>query len=69
MLAAALLGTVFSRRFVPTAGGTILSVLFIGFLANGFQLSGVSSCWVYGIQGALILLVVAVTSFARPLEG
>jgi len=29
---------VFSRRFVPTAGGTLLSTLFVGFLANGFQL-------------------------------
>lgn len=66
VLAAALLGTVFSRRFVPTAGGTILSVLFIGFLANGFQLLNVSSYWVSGVQGALILLVVAVTTFAKP---
>ena len=65
ILAAALLGTVFSRRFVPTIGGTLLSVLFIGFLANGFQLLGVSSYWVSGVQGALILLVVAVTSFAK----
>lgn len=68
VLAAALLGTVFSRRFVPTAGGTILSVLFIGFLANGFQLLNVSSYWVSGVQGALILLVVAVTTFAKPSE-
>lgn len=66
VLAAALLGTVFSRRFVPTAGGTILSVLFIGFLANGFQLLNVSSYWVSGVQGALILIVVAVTTFAKP---
>ena len=68
ILAAALLGTVFSRRFVPTVGGTILAVLFIGFLANGFQLPGISSCWVNGVQGALILLVVSVTSFARRAE-
>ncbi len=68
VLAAALLGTVFSRRFVPTAGGTILSTLFIGFLANGFQLLNVSSYWVTGVQGTLILLVVAATSFAKPSE-
>jgi ribose transport system permease protein len=65
ILAAALLGTVFSRRFVPTIGGTLLSVLFIGFLSNGFQLLNVSSYWVNGVQGAMILLVVAATSFAR----
>ncbi|RHZ96026.1 ABC transporter permease [Cereibacter sphaeroides] len=68
ILAAALLGTVFSRRFVPTVGGTVLSVIFIGFLANGFQLLHLSSYWVSGVQGALILLVVAVTSYARPQE-
>jgi ribose transport system permease protein len=68
VLAAALLGTVFSRRFVPTIGGTVLSVIFIGFLANGFQLLNLSSYWVAGVQGALILLVVAVTSYARPQE-
>ncbi len=68
ILAAALLGTVFSRRFVPTVGGTLLSVLFIGFLSNGFQLLNVSSYWVNGVQGALILLVVAATSFARGQE-
>lgn len=65
ILAAALLGTVFSRRFIPTIGGTLLAALFIGFLANGFQLLGISSYWVSGAQGALILLVVAATSFAK----
>lgn len=69
VLAAALLGTVFSRRFVPTIGGTLIAALFIGFLANGFQLLGISSFWVSGVQGALILLVVALTSFAKPAEG
>ena len=65
VIAASLLGSVFSRRFVPTIGGTLLSVLFIGFLANGFQLLNVSSYWVSGVEGAMILLVVAATSFAR----
>ncbi|QUX97662.1 ABC transporter permease [Marinomonas sp. CT5] len=65
VLAAALLGAVFSRRFVPTIGGTLLAVLFIGALSNGFQLLGISSYWVSGVQGALILVVVAVTSFAK----
>ncbi len=69
ILAAALLGAVFSRRFVPTILGTLIAALFIGVLANGFQLMGISSYWVNGVQGALILLVVAVTSFAKPAEG
>ncbi|BDU36375.1 putative Ribose/xylose/arabinose/galactoside ABC-type transport system, permease component [Vibrio nigripulchritudo SFn27] len=65
VLAAALLGAVFSRRFVPTIGGTLIAVLFIGSLSNGFQLLGISSYWVSGVQGALILIVVAFTSFAK----
>lgn len=65
ILAAALLGTVFSRRGVPTVGGTLIAVLFIGILTNGFQLLGLSSNWVSGVQGALILTVVTATTLAR----
>ena len=65
VLVAALMGVVFSRRMVPTIGGTLLSALFIGFLANGFQLVNVSSYWVNGVQGLLILAVVAMTSLSK----
>jgi ribose transport system permease protein len=58
----ALLGVVFSRRLLPTIGGTLLSALFVGCLINGFQLLTISSYWVNGVQGVLILLVVAATS-------
>jgi ribose transport system permease protein len=61
----ALLGVIFSRRSVPTVLGTLVSSLFIGFLVNGFQLTNVSSYWVNGVQGILILLLVAGTSFAH----
>ena len=50
---------------VATIGGTLLSALFIGLLKNGFQLLNVSSYWVNGVQGALILLVVSMTSLTR----
>ncbi len=62
----ALLGVVFSRRLVATVPGTLLSALFIGCLINGFQLLNISSYWVNGVQGALILFVVAATAAARP---
>jgi ribose transport system permease protein len=65
VLVATLMGVVFSRRLVATIGGTLLSVLFIGFLKNGFQLLNVSSYWVNGVQGVLILLVVSMTSLTR----
>jgi len=65
VVVAALLGVVFSRRQTPTIGGTLLAVLFIGLLANGFQLLNISSYWVNGVEGALILFVVAWTTLAR----
>ncbi len=61
----ALLGTVFSRRLVPTIGGTFLSALFVGVLLNGFQLLGLSSTLVSGVQGLLILTVVSATTLIR----
>jgi ribose transport system permease protein len=69
IVVAALLGVVFSRRLVPTIGGTLLSTLFIGVLINGFQLLNISSYWVNGVEGVLILLVVAATSVLRRGDG
>lgn len=68
VIAIALLGVVFSRRFVPTIGGTLLSGLFIGALINGFQLLNISNFWVNGVQGALILAIVAASTFLRSRE-
>lgn len=65
VVASALLGVVFSRRMVPTMPGTLLAVLFIGVVGNGFQLDNVSSYWVNGVEGALILFVVATTALLR----
>ncbi len=64
----ALLGSVFSRRLVPTVPGTLLSALFVGFLINGFQLLNISSTLVSGVQGVLILLVVSATTLLRRRE-
>ncbi|AGK50210.1 branched-chain amino acid transport system / permease component family protein [Burkholderia thailandensis MSMB121] len=65
VVAAVLLGVVFSRRLVPTIPGTLVAVLFVGMLANGFQLNNVSSYWVSGVEGALILFVVAAVALLR----
>ena len=65
VVVATLIGVVFSRRLVPTIGGTLLAVLFIGLLANGFQLVNISSYWVNGVEGALILFVVPWTTIGR----
>ncbi|HBF28210.1 ABC transporter permease [Rhizobium sp.] len=60
-----LLGSVFSRRLVPTIPGTLISAVFVGVLINGFQLLNLSSTLVAGVQGLLILLVVSVTTLLR----
>ncbi|MGY5809153.1 ABC transporter permease [Rhizobium sp. LEGMi198b] len=64
----ALLGSVFSRRLVPTVTGTLLSALLVGFLVNGFQLLNISSTLVSGVQGVLILIVVSATTLLRKQE-
>ncbi|MEZ2126616.1 MULTISPECIES: ABC transporter permease [unclassified Sinorhizobium] len=64
----ALLGSVFSRRLVPTVTGTLLSALLVGFLVNGFQLLNISSTLVSGVQGLLILIVVSATTLLRKRE-
>ncbi|MDQ0455647.1 ABC transporter permease [Rhizobium paknamense] len=64
----ALLGSVFSRRLVPTVPGTLLSALFVGLLINGFQLLNISSTLVSGVQGLLILFVVSATTLLRRKE-
>jgi len=65
VVAIAFLGVVFSPRVLPSITGTIFATLLVGFLMNGFQLLNISSFWVNGIQGALILLVVAASSMLR----
>lgn len=64
----ALLGSVFSRRLVPTITGTLVSALFVGFLVNGFQLLNLPSTLVSGVQGLLILIVVSATTLLRKRE-
>lgn len=61
-VATAFLGVVFSRRLVPSVVGTFAASVFLGALANGFQLLHASTYWVNGIEGALILAVVGATS-------
>lgn len=69
VVAIAFLGVVFSRRLVANIPGTLLAALLLGFLINGFQLLNISSFWVNGVQGVLILMVVAVSSALRKEEG
>jgi len=69
VVAITFLGVVFSRRLVANIPGTLLAALLLGFLINGFQLLNIASFWVNGVQGVLILLVVALSSALRQEEG
>lgn len=69
VVAIAFLGVVFSRRLVANIPGTLLATLLLGFLINGFQLLNIASFWVNGVQGVLILGVVAMSSALRKEEG
>ncbi len=69
VVAIAFLGVVFSSRLVANIPGTLLATLLLGFLINGFQLLNIASFWVNGVQGVLILLVVAMSSALRKEEG
>ena len=60
-----LLGVVVSRRLTPSVAGTVVGVLFIGTLINAFQLLNLSSYWVNGVEGTLILLAVGATTLAH----
>lgn len=65
VVAIAYLGVMFSRRLTPTISGSLLAALFVGMLINGFQLLNISSFWVNGVQGVLILCVVAGSTALR----
>lgn len=68
VVAIAFLGAIFSRRLQPGIVGTLLATLLVGVLINGFQLLNISSFWVDGVQGGLILLVVAASGLLRVKE-
>ena len=69
VVAITFLGVVFSRRLTANIPGTLLATLLLGFLINGFQLLNISSFWVNGVQGVLILLVVAFSAAVAKQEG
>lgn len=59
------LGAVFSKLYRPNVWGTTVAALFIGMLTNGFALINISSYWIYGIKGLLILITVSITTIRK----
>ncbi|MBB4096262.1 ABC transporter permease [Brucella pecoris] len=63
--AAAYLGTLASRRGEMNILGTILGALFIAFLGNGLTLLGLGAPYRLALNGAFILLAMAVGGLKR----
>ncbi len=59
------LGAIFSKQYRPNVWGTFVSALFVGMLSNGFAMANISSYWVYGIKGLLILITVSITTIRK----
>ncbi len=59
------LGAVFSKQYRPNVWGTFVSALFIAMITSGFSVINVSSYWVYGIKGLLILITVSITTVRK----
>jgi ribose transport system ATP-binding protein len=57
-LAAAYLGSAFSKAGELDMVGTAISAMFITALGNGLIINGVSSVWLPGIQGAVLILAI-----------
>jgi ABC-type sugar transport system ATPase subunit/ribose/xylose/arabinose/galactoside ABC-type transport system permease subunit len=57
-LAAAYLGSAFSKTGELDLPGTAISAMFITALGNGLIINGVSSVWLPGIQGAILILAI-----------
>jgi len=63
--AAVYLGTLLHRRAEITIWGTLAGGLFITFLGNGLTLLGLGAPYRYGLNGAFILLAMAIGALKR----
>lgn len=63
--AAVYLGTLLSRRAEITIPGVLVGGLFITFLGNGLTLLGLGAPFRYGLNGAFILLAMAIGALKR----
>ncbi len=64
--AACYLGTLASRTGAMTIPGTLLGGLFVSFLGNGLTILGLGASFRFALNGAFILLAMAVGALRRP---
>jgi ribose/xylose/arabinose/galactoside ABC-type transport system permease subunit len=63
--AAVYLGTLASRRGEMNVGGTLVGALFTAFLGNGLTMLGLGAPYRYALNGAFILLAMAIGGLKR----
>ena len=64
--AACYLGTLASRTGAMSVPGTLIGALFVSFLSNGLTILGLSAPYRLALNGAFILLAMAVGALRRP---
>jgi ribose/xylose/arabinose/galactoside ABC-type transport system permease subunit len=65
VILAVFVGMALSRKGIVTVHGAFLGAAFVGFLANGLGLMGVSSYWIKLVEGALVVIMVLGNSIGR----
>jgi ribose transport system permease protein len=58
VILAVFVGMAISRKGIVSVHGAFFGAAFVGFLANGLGLMGVSSYWIKLVEGALVVVVV-----------
>ncbi|MDR0877424.1 MAG: ABC transporter permease [Treponema sp.] len=67
VILAVFVGMAISRRGIVNIHGALFGAAFVGILANGLGLMGVSSYWIKLVEGALVVIVVLGNSIKRGL--
>jgi ribose transport system permease protein len=65
VILAVFVGMALSRKGIINVHGALLGAAFVGFLANGLGLMGVSSYWIKLVEGALVVIMVLGNSINR----
>jgi ribose transport system permease protein len=65
VILAVFVGMALSRKGIVNVHGAFLGAAFVGFLANGLGLMGISSYWIKLVEGALVVIMVLGNSINR----
>jgi ribose/xylose/arabinose/galactoside ABC-type transport system permease subunit len=65
VILAVFVGMALSRKGIVNVHGAFFGAAFVGFLANGLGLMGISSYWIKLVEGALVVIMVLGNSISR----